>query len=658
MSSSSSESFESPNSSPRSQITDEQVQALEAQLDLVRGQIDSLVQDSEPNVQFDEYFGQYLEIDQNVRQSLNSIEGEVVETLSQPVSPSRPLVPREGFSHARSRSVENLSSSCSATSQRSLAATSRTSWISDLPSYSSQVSLTETEKPKTRRSVRRGDSSPLSHYQQGLPRRTRKRQTETNNPANMSTDDLTGGVTAALTPRWTLFLVKEGSFKKNLTTELATMQVSLADEGTTVDEAEDMATDIEGFEQELKDLETTWNALITLEPIDNTAWTKVGDEIRISKKNINRIKKKVQKALGQSTGQANGGNALSNNDDTLTALRNVAQAPKVQFPTFNGEIVLYVGFKRVFKYTVTLIGGSQKLWASHLYGCLQGDALKYVGSQGDWFNKYNELWECLDDRYANRWVLANDTIRDFIARPQPESTPEAINDYFYSQIDSLKSILELNMTLEQVGVNIICQSLPEEIGRDLKQGLRSLHPNKKQHAFSVKEIVSVYNDVISINGANGSEPLISTLGLKAAVNPNPRGKGHNGYKGRGQQNNNIPPPVYSPHNNNYSRPQSSRGRGSQNNRGRGGVYTSGRHKNCQLCKENHFPWQCPQYPDPSKIRDRLKQLRLCVACTGRVHEDECPDHVKCTEPQHIGERHMRWTCGGLDHPGKQEPHQS
>ena len=111
MSSSSSESFESPNSSPRSQITDEQVQALEAQLDLVREQIDSLVQDSEPNVQFDEYFGQYLEIDQNVRQSLNSIEGEVVETLSQPVSPSRSLVPSEGLSQ-KTQTEEALSMKC------------------------------------------------------------------------------------------------------------------------------------------------------------------------------------------------------------------------------------------------------------------------------------------------------------------------------------------------------------------------------------------------------------------------------------------------------------------------------------------------------------------------------------------------------------------
>lgn len=71
----------------------------------------------------------------------------------------------------------------------------------------------------------------------------------------------------------------------------------------------------------------------------------------------------------------------------------------------------------------------------------------------------------------------------------------------------------------------------------------------------------------------------------------------------------------------------------------------------------HPPWECHKYKDPVKIRDRLKQLRLCMVCAGRVHEESCPDHIKCHI--HPGARHQKWTCADLDgHPGKQEPNQS
>ncbi|CAL4245184.1 unnamed protein product, partial [Meganyctiphanes norvegica] len=44
--------------------------------------------------------------------------------------------------------------------------------------------------------------------------------------------------------------------------------------------------------------------------------------------------------------------------------------------------------------------------------------------KSDYFGEYEEMWRLLDDKYANRCVLASDTIRDFFGKPPPPATQE------------------------------------------------------------------------------------------------------------------------------------------------------------------------------------------------------------------------------------------
>ena len=445
------------------------------------------------------------------------------------------------------------------------------------------------------------------------------------------------------TPQWDMFLIRGASFAKSLDVELVVMNAAVDDESTEQSEFEDMVTDIEDMELELKGLEVSWKSIMSVENIDPADWTKIGDKLRVNRKSIAKMKKRVQKALGEAIGPTVGNTTASNNDDLVAALRSVTQAPVVNLPKFTGKIAEFAGFKKKFKFVITQLGISPKLYSSHLYDALLPDVRDYVGSKDDWFDKYNELWECLEDKYANRWVLANDTIKNFVYKPLPDGQPEEINKYFYGQVDSLKRVMELNMTMEQVGVNIICQSLPDEVARDLRAGLRALHPDKKKYAFTIKEIVRVYNDVISINGmAEASESIHSTLCLRTGVQPS-AGRGQYGPRGRGHYNLTQSNP-------------SSRGRGRGST---GGFYQ--RPRTCMLCADSgqpptagHAPWDCQQYSTPIEIRERLQNLNLCMACAGRVHAGDCPPHIVCTF--HIGAKHRIWTCakqGG--HPGKQEP---
>ena len=98
----------------------------------------------------------------------------------------------------------------------------------------------------------------------------------------------------------------------------------------------------------------------------------------------------------------------------MRAVQNVANSPMVKLPLFHGEITKYANFKKSFQYLIEQVAGPKELWATHLANSLRDEAKKYVGDPTQWFDKYEALWDTLDDKFANRWLLATDTIRNFL----------------------------------------------------------------------------------------------------------------------------------------------------------------------------------------------------------------------------------------------------
>ena len=74
------------------------------------------------------------------------------------------------------------------------------------------------------------------------------------------------------------------------------------------------------------------------------------------------------------------------------------------------------------------------------------------------------------------------------------------------------------MSLEEVGVNMLAQYLPNEFGMELHNGLRALEPGQRKFAFSLKQIRSVYNDTIGVRSTSCvARPLSSTLTWQTSV---------------------------------------------------------------------------------------------------------------------------------------------
>ena len=185
------------------------------------------------------------------------------------------------------------------------------------------------------------------------------------------------------------------------------------------------------------------------------------------------------------------------------------------------------------------------MWASYLENSIKGEAANYIGSKGKWFNNYDGLWATLDDKYANRWVLASETIRQFFNRENPEATQTSVDRWFYEQLDCMKSILDLGLTAEQIMVNVMTQVLPEEYANEIRQGLRNKYPDRDRSNFTGEEIRAVYNDTIAIRNIPLTTSQIPiSLQHSVQVNKNPKNqsnrkgkKNKSGYNGGILKNN-------------------------------------------------------------------------------------------------------------------------
>ncbi|CAL4128638.1 unnamed protein product [Meganyctiphanes norvegica] len=101
----------------------------------------------------------------------------------------------------------------------------------------------------------------------------------------------------------------------------------------------------------------------------------------------------------------------------IDTFRNIAKSPPMTLPTFDGTIIEYAPFKKKFMFLVEHVSGPPTLRATYLENSLRGEARRYMGTKSDYFGEYDEMWRLLDDKYANRWVLASDTIREFFGKP-------------------------------------------------------------------------------------------------------------------------------------------------------------------------------------------------------------------------------------------------
>ena len=263
-------------------------------------------------------------------------------------------------------------------------------------------------------------------------------------------------------------------------------------------------------------------------------------------------------------------------DPSILAIGNLAQnilgaayAKPIELPEYDGECISdYTPFKEKFKYVIGHCNTPKELWAQHLENSLKGKAQKYIGTKGSWFNKYEELWAHLDNKYSNRWNIATEAVQNFFFQPEPEEDRKQTVDWFYTMKHNLDSLINLGLTMEEVGVNLILQKMPEIHAKEVRQALRTAHAGKdKKQCFSMNTLTDVINDTIAVERlVTPQKPAQSTLNFMTQ----PTQQGTNGAVSFPSQNTSW---------------EGGRGRGRGRSRGRGSG-TSNKIAQCWICLDN------------------------------------------------------------------------
>ena len=80
--------------------------------------------------------------------------------------------------------------------------------------------------------------------------------------------------------------------------------------------------------------------------------------------------------------------------------------------------------------------------------------------------------------------------------------------------------MELGMSLEEVGVIFIIESLPDEHKKELRSGLRALQPGQKTASFTIDNVRNVFNDTIGAETEEKPAPSKGTLSLQTQQTAN------------------------------------------------------------------------------------------------------------------------------------------
>ena len=117
-----------------------------------------------------------------------------------------------------------------------------------------------------------------------------------------------------------------------------------------------------------------------------------------------------------------------------------AKITPLNLPTWNGDIAKFKAFNTNFDGLIRSSGIPEEFWGVYLYEHLDKKSKTYVGSSSSWLGRYEELWELLKSRYANRWTVPAETVKATIMSTPPEENDwEKMVEYIDEQLIACKA---------------------------------------------------------------------------------------------------------------------------------------------------------------------------------------------------------------------------
>ena len=264
------------------------------------------------------------------------------------------------------------------------------------------------------------------------------------------------------TPVWGHYRVRAELFFTQMNAQVSIIKTKLGDINTPADELDlvTMRNELRDLKEELNAYKTEYHTAGMRDNVPARTMAPINTALSMAGTNLTRVLSYIEVQLTRPAAPTmpqlpvpNAGDfSLANLPHLLSAVQNVANSPTLELPLFYGEITAYQAFKKNFIYLINQVTGPKHLWATHLVTCMRGEAKEYVGDSTRWFDKYDDLWESLDDKYGNAWVLNTDTVRGLFGVPPPPPELQPTIKFFFAMLQALQAIEDLGLTTTQIGL--------------------------------------------------------------------------------------------------------------------------------------------------------------------------------------------------------------
>ena len=475
--------FTTPNSSP--ELTEANLRALENSLDHFRQSLDETVQN------FNVHFDNFTQVDDCVFEQIQRVQAppiQVSENQLQPIPLQRHLLNQVS---TETVSVENLIRKFESAPDSHYTETKY--FTSGLPLFRARRSLS--------RSLPRSVSSQgrLSSY--SMPGSLNGGDLDTQNSAIMSgteqeaeNEPATNGGSSEW-KRFERFARGQMTIAKNYVTKIRS---KLANQGKPCIKVELNAhnTVVHRWHSKLADIEHDLKCLTIADDVPGNLSYELGADVEDLIAELNFTAATIEDMLSNLKENSNSNKYLIENLKAIKDNLQSAHAPSLELPTYEGDTIKFIPFKTTFHRTLLALNIPKELWASHLVACLKGPAKDYIGAGEQWFNRYEELWQNLEDKYANSWNLNYTTISKFFTKTLTSEDPEQVNAFINDQILNLENVKLLKLTPENIGIIYMMHQLPVASRDIMRNAMKLRKPNSKITDFTVEEFRQIFNETI------------------------------------------------------------------------------------------------------------------------------------------------------------------
>ena len=308
----------------------------------------------------------------------------------------------------------------------------------------------------------------------------------------------------------------------------------------------------------------------------------------------------------------------------------ISHKERIGLPHFEGGFVEFKRYKTSFLNFCKGLGEEDK--KQHLINSLKPAPKEVVEPLINADQPFDRIWEALDEHYADPKEVSDHIVSNFLNTNIPPNSMEELSKHFIRMRNLASNIISLNLSQEELLVQIYLLKIPGSFRADLEN-----HLPKDKTSYLFRDIAPFVNKNIRAKKyRHNPEATVTNYISNTSVTATP---------GIVQRSN-------TGHNNNTDQNNTNTQKKTNSN-SKNGAIPKKQQYSCFICgSTNHKPGKCKQYQWGPQMRKALQQKGTCDQCLLKAvnHGSSCRTLNNTCEVCGSSQ-HVNITCDGNQHPG-------